>query len=122
MVNFVLFGHSFVKRLGNKKSFVMTVELERSQVPITCLGEGGLTLDRIQSKPGAYLRQLEKAQHSVLILDLGTNDLCSKDMEPLDFFVSLREFVDTMPSWNIHPDKVVFFQFCRGLEVCQGVR
>ena len=59
MVNFVLFGHSFVKRLGNKKSFVMTVELERSQVPITCLGEGGLTLDRIRSKPGVYLRQLD---------------------------------------------------------------
>ena len=44
----------------------------------------------------------------MLILDLGTNDLCSRDGEPLDFFISLREFVDALPSWNIHPDKVVF--------------
>ena len=43
-----------------------------------------------------------------MILDLGTNDLCSRDREPLDFFVLLREFVDALPSWNIHPDKVVF--------------
>ena len=47
-MTFVLFGHSFVRRLRNRCQFVLEIELERTNVPITCLGEGGLTLIRIR--------------------------------------------------------------------------
>ena len=107
-MNFVLFGHSFVRRLRNKRSFVMTIKLERAQVPITCLGEGGLTLDRIRARPEAYFRQIKKAQPSILILDLGTNDLSSKDVEPAELCTSLRDLVYELVAWDISPSIVVF--------------
>lgn len=107
-MTFVLFGHSFVKRLRNRRQCTLKVELERATIPVTCLGEGGLTLSRIRSNPGYYLRQIGRAKPSILIFDLGTNDLCSKDIEPLELLASLRSFVNAFPSWNINPDVLIF--------------
>ena len=86
----------------------MTIKLERAQVPITFLGEGGLTLNRIRARPEAYFRQIKKAQPSILILDLGTNDLSSKDVKPAELCTLLWDLVYELVAWDISPSIVVF--------------
>ena len=59
------------------------VELSRGTVSLTCLGEGGLSMDRIHKNPVfRYLDRLRSVQPSVLIINLGTNDLCSEKCMP----------------------------------------
>ena len=108
MTIFALFGHSFVKRLKQRRGSVYEIELQRSTVPIRCFGEGGLSLDRIWKKPGKYLNQLRTAQPDVLIIDLGTNDLCSERLSPKEVHASLCELITEFPRWNIEPEAIVF--------------
>ena len=120
MARFVLFGHSFVKRLKNKHGCIYDVELQRGKCSITCIGEGGLTVSRIQKKPSRYFQQLRKLQPTVLIIDLGTNDLCSAEVTPHQVHASLCEIVRDLRRWNVCPEAVVFCQSCLG-QKGQGV-
>ena len=67
---FVLFGHSFVKRLHHQRGY-FDIELSGGTYSIKCLGEGGLTIGRVLRNPQRYLNQLREASPKVLILDLG---------------------------------------------------
>lgn len=53
-MSFVLFGHSYVKRLQKKRGFQLKIELQRQVIPVRCIGEGGLTLHRIQARPRKF--------------------------------------------------------------------
>ena len=107
-MSFVLFGHSFVKRLQKKRGFQFEIELQRQVVPITCIGEGGLTLRRIQARPRQYFESLRQANPSVLILDLGTNDLCAKDIDSNQVHSLLCDFVYELSRRGINPEVIVF--------------
>lgn len=104
----VLFGHSFVKRFAGRCKAVVDIELERESIPITCLGEGGLSLSRMASNHRRYYQLIAKANPSILIIDLGTNDLCSRDIEPEALLDSLCAFVRDMKKYAIYPSVIVF--------------
>lgn len=104
---FVLFGHSFVKRLRHQRGY-FDIELSRGTYSIKCLGEGGLTIGRVLRDPQRYLNQLREASPKVLILDLGTNDLCSRENSPEAVHVSMCKLVKEFSSWGITPEVVVF--------------
>ena len=106
-MGFVLFVPSFVKRLRNKRGSVVNIDLKRGSVSVTCLGEGGLNFARIQAKPNRYFPQLRDAQPSVLVLDLGTNDLCSKKDSPSVIFIQYCVFLNELQKWGINPDVIV---------------
>ena len=108
MAGFVLFGHSFVKRLKNKHGCIYDVQLQRSKCSITCLGEGSLTVTRIQKNPSRYFQQLRELHPTVLIIDLGTNDLCSAEVTPHQVHASLCEMVRDLRIWDVYPEAVVF--------------
>ena len=108
MGGFVLFGHSFVKRFKNKRGPVYEVELSRGTVPLTCLGEGGLSMDRIYKNPVKYLDRLRRMQPSVLIIDLGTNDICSEKTTPHEVHASVCRMVRELPRWDVHAEAVIF--------------
>ena len=107
-MSFVLFGHSFVKRLKRKRGSQFKIELQSKVVPVTCIGEGGLTLSRIRARPRKYYEYLRQANPLVLIIDLGTNDLCSKNVNPNQVHSSLCDFVYELPKRGINPEVIVF--------------
>ena len=61
-----------MKHLQKEHGFQLEIELQWRTVPLTCVGEGGLTLGRIQAKPRKYFKLFKQANPSILILDLGT--------------------------------------------------
>ena len=96
-MSFVLFGHSFVKRLKRKRGSQFKIELQSKVVPVTCIGEGGLTLSRIRARPRKYYEYLRQANPLVLIIDLGTNmyaDLTSQRDSALECSI-------WKPNWSI---------------------
>lgn len=107
-MGFVLFGHSFVRRLKSKRGSIVSIDLERNSIPINCLGEGGLNFTRIQAKPNEYFSQLRGVQPSVLILDLGTNDLCAPKGNPSAVFYQYGVFLKDLRRWGVAPDIIVF--------------
>ena len=121
-MGFVLFGHSYVKRLKNKRGSIVHIELQRGSIPITCLGEGGLNFERIQARPDQYFPQLRNAQPSILVMDLGTNDLCSHRGNPSAIFHTYCDFVNEFQKWGISPDVIVFLQVLHVQVPCAEVR
>ena len=107
MGDFVLYGHSFVRRLGNKHGLAVNIELQNSTIPVKCYGEGGLTFARMQNRPAYYFGQLKEAKPAVLILDLGTNDLCLKGMTPTKLCSVYSDWVHELWRWDITPSAVV---------------
>ena len=62
-------------------------------MPISCLGEEGLTLSRINGNHSRYCRMIARAELSVLITDLGTNDLCAVNVSSQGVFDALCNFI-----------------------------
>ena len=56
------------------------------------------------------ISQLRDAQPSVLVLDLGTNDLCSNKDSPLVIFIQYCVFLNELQKWGINPDVIVLLQ------------
>ena len=54
------------------------MELSVGTVSLPCPDEGGFSMDWIQKNLVRYLDRLRSMRPSVLIIDLGTNDLCSE--------------------------------------------
>ena len=92
-MGFVLFGHSFVRRLSGRRRATVDIELEGRNIPVSCLGEGGLTLSRIKANRCHYCRMIAQEKPSILIIDLGTNDLCSVSVTPKCVCEKLCNFV-----------------------------
>ena len=86
-----------MRRLENKQRCVISVQLDISTIKVCCLGEGGLTLSRIQSECDSYFAKLRRANPGVLIFDLGTNDLCAPDNYPELVHTKLCRFVKELP-------------------------
>ena len=105
-MRFVLFGHSFVKRLQKKQGFQVEIQSQQQVVPVTCIGEGGLTLGRIQSRCRKYFRCLQEANPSVLIINLSTNDLYSKDVDSDQVHSLLCDFVHEFSKRDINPEVI----------------
>ena len=94
--------------LQKKRCFQLNIALQQRIVPVRCIGQGGLTLGRIQSKCIKYFRELQNANPSVLILDLGTNDLCSTSMDSDQVHSLLCDFVHEFSKRGINPEVIVF--------------
>lgn len=64
----------------------------------------------IESRQGleSFFESLRQANPSVLILDLGTNDLCSKDIDSNQVYSLLCDFVHELPMRGINPEIIVF--------------
>ena len=80
------FGHSFpacltrrCQRIGN--SVMELLNLSEDTCDITVRGHSGLTFSRVLLNPERYLREICRNTVHVLVLDLGTNDLCNMDGE-----------------------------------------
>ena len=107
-MGFVLFGHSFVRRLSGRRRATVDIELEGGNVPVSCLGERGLTLSRIKANRYHYYRMIAQEKPSILIIDLGTNDLCTVSVTPKCVCDMLCNFVRDLPKHGIKPSVVVF--------------
>lgn len=107
-MSYVLFGHSFVKRLGGTKEFELKFKFGKESVSVSCYGEGGLSLARIEAKRRIYIRKLRKLAPRILIVDLGTNDLCAQDASPSGVYDKLCKFVQRITDEGIIPEAIVF--------------
>lgn len=92
----LVLGHSFVKRLDKELKygedrFINNFGLVGQEV--TLVGIGGLTLDRLKREFKNGLRfHLEKVEPSVLIVQLGGNDLCSSSVDAVSLASEFIEF------------------------------
>ena len=79
---FMIFGHSFPARLTRKctatgKSVRELLNLSADTGNIEVRGHSGLTFSRVLQDSERYLREICRRPVHVLVLDLGTNDLCN---------------------------------------------
>ena len=110
--NVYLFGHSFVKRLERRareghQSVEDLLELT-GEVNLLVEGHPGLSYDRLLSRVDFYCRKLSSIPIDVLVLDLGTNDLCLPEVTPEVLVQKSFEFLDLLEGKGVLPHKVVF--------------
>lgn len=101
-----LFGHSFVRRTLGRRAGELSLIVADEQRSVQCYGEGGLSFSRMRANPRRYFRILEEASstHSVLVIDLGTNDL--SQAEPVTVARRLWEFVDELGRRGLFPTAI----------------
>lgn len=82
--NVILFGHSFIRRLGefmelsNQENLGLSVD----KCNVTCLGFVGLCLQQRQ-KLHYVDRKLQGAD--LVLIEIGSNDLCNRNYNPETF-------------------------------------
>lgn len=107
-----LFGHSFPARLhrqAREQHLTAKVLIGLSdRFSIFVEGHPGLTYRRIFDNLPHYLAKLQRESFDVLLIDLGTNDLCNPN-DPPDIVVQyVVRFLDHLKTHSIIPKKIVF--------------
>ena len=77
-MTYLLFGHSYVRRLTGKQNGLLKLEVRGHAEFLHCYEEGGLSFGRIQASKAKYMLKIYELNPRVLMFDLGTNDLCKK--------------------------------------------
>ena len=104
---FVLFGHSYVRRLTGKRNAILELNVRGHAEFLHCYGEGGLSFERIQASKDRYMSKLYELNPRVLILDLGTNDLCKRKETPDVLCHKVQSFLKDIRSYGVNPDAIV---------------
>ena len=105
-MKFLLVGHSFVRRVagaprGSLSFPISTLGTSTESVVLECFGEGGLSFDRIRGNPRRYVGRIRSSCPDILILDMGTNDLCRH--APREVFEALWEFLEELARQGVKP-------------------
>jgi len=103
----LLLGHSFLRRLHNYLIGIDYVNLGLSsgEFRLTWKGVGGLTI------PGLfdYWEHIRELQPRVLVLEIGSNDLCDPKVSATALAVALNNFVSEVLDHFLFVRKVHLF-------------
>ncbi len=107
MFRVALFGHSFVVRMQRFRSDHPEC---MNRLPEDCSletkGHSGLIFSRIFADPSKYLTSLKG--YDVILVDLGTNDLCDKHLTPSMMVERSMELVHLFTEYDVRPKCVIF--------------
>ncbi len=84
-----------------------------SRFTIFVEGHPGLSFGRIFDNLSHYLSIMKTKLFDILVVDLGTNDLCDSDNPPEVVIQKVLTFLDHLKSNNITPQKIVFLSVIR---------
>ena len=106
----LIIGHSFVRRM---QSYLKTNHLDlRRQFPYVFVeGFGGATVNSLWQE----LTCITTIEPKVFVIDIGSNDLCSYHMSPLDLALNIVELAGYILMNTLQIKAVVVMQImCRG--------
>ena len=93
----LLIGHSFIRRLRDWASHHDTINLNiDSRLKVHWLGIGGAVISNM-SAPKSLWRQVQSVTHfqpQIILLDIGSNDLCKADVSPENLVFAIEQFVN----------------------------
>ena len=121
---FYLFGHSFPKRLASHLSTDESVE-SALKLPEDCSivldGYSGLTFQKVLRNPTFYFMRLRDvfkiAQPDVIIVDLGTNDLCDLDVTAAVLIHRVIEFIHLLQGQGVTPKHLIFLSIIQRTKI-----
>ena len=107
----LIYGHSFPARLNRKvmdtgESLDSVLNLTPDQFNVRTIGHPGLTFFRIFSNAEHYIEEVRSYPLDLLILDLGTNDLCNQDGTPETVVENTVKFLDQVCSGANRPQQL----------------
>lgn len=106
-----LFGHSFLSRLSREAQREHRSVRDFIGVPDRCSlfveGHPGLTYQRLFSNADHYLKEMMKKQIDILILDMGTNDLCNPEVTPARLVQNNIQLLNLLETRGINPQCIV---------------
>ena len=107
MVRVCLFGHSFPARADRFKG---AHSQSFASLPDDCVmdikGHSGLTFSRISRNPSRFLSALKG--YDIIIVDLGTNDLCDMHITPSSLVSRAMGLMDLFDQFEVKPKCIVF--------------
>ena len=86
-ISLLLIGHSFARWLEESVGDEIRATVSATSRDVTIKGIGGLTIDRL-ARMLPYLNQLSP---SVIVIDIATNDVCSRIVIPERFACQVAE-------------------------------
>ena len=107
----LLLGHSFVNNFkkfirSNPSEFNFTLNLDPKEVMIQFSGSPGANVESLKS---SQLSIVEDFEPELVILDIGTNDLCFTNADPIKLASTIDNLVDTLIR-DYHVQHVVVIQ------------
>ena len=111
-LHFHHFGHSFVSRAFDlckreKVSVNQLLDIPASS-NVFLDGYSGLNFDKVFGNPEKYLHNLKCRRVDILIIDLGTNDLCGESQTPSVVVNKALQFLDLLSEHSVNPKHVIF--------------
>jgi hypothetical protein len=107
-----LFGHSFPARLlrqsREQRKDVSAFMSLNDNFSIFVEGHPGLTFARVFDSLPYYFAKMRSKPIDILLVDLGTNDLCHPDNLPDVVVDQALRFLDELKSNNIAPKRTIF--------------
>ena len=95
-----MFGHSFLTRLSREAQRDHQSVRDFIGVPDKCSlfieGHPGLTYERLFLNSDHYLHEMKKRPIDILVLDMGTNDLCNSEVTPAVLLQSTLQFLNLL--------------------------
>ena len=113
-VSVVLFGHSFPARFlrhvreQNSDTSVSSVLGLDDRYSVFVDGHPGLTYARVLDSLPHYVRRMKEKSVDLLIIDLGTNDLCNHENTPETVVQMALKFIDSLVPQGVTPQHIVF--------------
>ena len=107
MFRVCLFGHSFparVSRYGREHPNYLAGLSDDCSLDIQ--GHSGLTFAEVFANPSRYLPNLKEFE--VIVIDLGTNDLCDVDVSPSLLVTRALHLVALFEQYDVKPRYIVF--------------
>ena len=107
MFRVCLFGHSFparASRYGREHPNYLAGLSDDCSLDLQ--GHSGLTFARIFANPSRYLCSLREFE--VIIIDLGTNDLCDVNVSPSLLVTRAVHLIALFEQYNVKPKQIVF--------------
>ena len=112
-----LFGHSFPARLlrqsRERRIDPKTLVGLSNRFTLFVEGHPGLTYSRIFDNLSHYLALLKSRTIDILLVDLGSNDLCDPGCPPEVVLQNVDRFLDHLESHGVTPQKIVFLSVIR---------
>ena len=113
-ISVVLFGHSFPARLlrhvreqQNATSVSSLLGLDEKYT-VFVDGHSGLTYGRLLGSLPHYVGKMKEKSVDILVVDLGTNDLCSQENTPEKVVQMALGFIDSLNPRGVTPRCTVF--------------
>ena len=100
-MKYLLFGHSFVRRVTGRVHGTLRVPIVSGELRVKGFGQGGLFFDRKRSGRDYYINYIRSSCPDVLILDMGTKDLCRHT--PREVCFALWEFLEEFGRRGVKP-------------------